>query len=63
LAVDDVGDEPLYLQRVAALDVGKPQLEVCVPGARRARRNPPSPGGTRIRHDEEGDPGAGGLAA
>jgi hypothetical protein len=43
LAVDDVGDEPLYLQRVAALDVGKPQLEVCVPGARRARRNPAEP--------------------
>jgi hypothetical protein len=40
IAVDEVGDEPLYLERVAALDIGKAQLEVCirVPGDRDRRR-------------------------
>jgi transposase len=40
IAVDEVGDEPLYLERVAALDVGKAQVEVCirVPGDRDRRR-------------------------
>jgi len=38
--MDEVGDEPLYLERVAALDVGKAQLEACirVPSERSGRR-------------------------
>jgi transposase len=38
--MDEVGDEPLYLERVAALDVGKARVEACirVPGTRAGRR-------------------------
>jgi transposase len=40
VSVEEVDDEPLYLERVAALDVGKAQLEACVrvPSERNPKR-------------------------
>jgi hypothetical protein len=30
VAVEDIDDEPLHLERVAALDIGKATLDACV---------------------------------
>jgi hypothetical protein len=58
--MQDVQDEPLFVQRVAGLDIAKAEVEVTirVPSDTRTGRPPPA-GDTDLRHDQEGTAGPG----
>ena len=60
--MEEVDDEPLHFERVAALDIAKATLEACIRVPSKA--NPAAgPGGAQLRHHQSGDPVAGRLVA
>ena len=62
--MEDVREEPLFVQRAAGLDIAKAEVEVAirVPAQRHPSRPPPA-GDADLRDHPQGADGPGGLAA
>jgi len=60
--VEETGDEPLFCERAAGIDIGKQAVMVTIRIPSDTRRGPAA-GDPRVRHHPPAAAGAGGLAA
>ena len=61
--MEEAGDEPLFCERAAGIDIGKQVVMRHDPGAQRHPPGRPAAGDAGVRHHPPPAAGAGGLAA